>query len=757
MRINKQFGSAIKLRNYLIPSIIFILTYLIQSSIAYLGLDLHHDLLMFDAARKLYEGNIPYKDFFYQYNLATVLLQAFSLYLFGVKIHSLKLITVIFYSLITVAIYCCCANRGYIRAGIIASILWSFLSPFFFPAMNAYHPWSTVYMMTSCMLGAFFLVALDGERSFFGGVFGGIFFAVAFWFKQVAAIQILATGLWLVILLVIASKNHRDKCANIKRLIGFLFGGVITCIPFFAYLYLNGAIADWWNCVFSFNKNFANDSTRIVEFLKLLNYFFPRNSELGAAYLFAYGPIVLLASILIIVINWKKFAKLDYKLVNLPILFSLLSIAGWVEYFPLPHPFHTHLFMAPLFVLMGILCGSRILFSKEIVGRWILMGMIFIFSLMALKEAWDHALGARTKLAVYQESTIVKKDTVFDGLKILNDQYKSLVNFYENMLLAQGIDRDAELIPMSVDPLRAMLPSPKKVSLDFKMGVNWTWPNEQIEPGFSKRLSNGLFKQRDWVYGDSLIYINGYIPHALLEMPSPITQTHTLYKPIPGQQNLNIYFENNKNILNAKFDILDKFSRLNTVFRDVNDIVLLPLADINLITIKEIKNIHISYLEMNAIPVALNALEKGYLDKYDYANKTSISSFYYKTQSGLFERRKNLSRDNKRDLALFFLSHGKLFNLQNYPRFNSTLSAREIRKPFLAEISRERESVRIIWPPNPLDILINRQNNYAGNLLYLGIKERAILDKNEDLFALIQFELNNNIALSQYYIFLDDR
>ena len=51
---------------YLFPVVVFSLAFYLQYSIAFLGLDLHHDLLMFDAARNFYSGQIPYKDFFYK-------------------------------------------------------------------------------------------------------------------------------------------------------------------------------------------------------------------------------------------------------------------------------------------------------------------------------------------------------------------------------------------------------------------------------------------------------------------------------------------------------------------------------------------------------------------------------------------------------------------------------------------------------------------------------------------------------------------
>ena len=63
------------------------------------------------------------------------------------------------------------------------------------------------------------------------------------------------------------------------------------------------------------------------------------------------------------------------------------------------------------------------------------------------------------------------------------------------------------------------------------MGLDWTWPNELVEPGFNSRLAEAKSDRKSLIYADSLVHIQGYIPAAILQMPSPITATHTLYLP----------------------------------------------------------------------------------------------------------------------------------------------------------------------------------------------------------------------------------
>jgi hypothetical protein len=752
---NSSAFSFNKYSSYLFAIATFAFAFYLQYSVAFLGLDLHHDLLMFDAARNFYSGQIPYKDFFYQYNLATLFLHSAALGLFGLKIISLKKITILFYASIALLIYLSCAIEGNKRAGFFLSILWSLLSPFYMPAMNGYHAWSTVYMMFSCMAGLVCLQQAIRKNPFIFSIVAGVFFGLAFWFKQVAAYQIIAVIFWLILSIWISFKDRSDRLMYTKIFYGYAFGGLIISAIFIGYLYSQSAMLNWWTDAFEFNRYFAGDSQNSSGINAYLKLFFPISLDMGyRSFIWALTPLVLCSVALYILfyrnksIGGNKFQKESL------VLFVLTGFAGWAEYFPLPHPFHTQIFMAPIFIVVGVFFGSfsiRLLKEKKQLS---IAFAICIFIGFASYEGIRHLSGLMKKKEEYRKGSVSANiNSPFDGLMIDKLAFVNLVNFYDALIKLRGSNQSSEFIPFSVDPLRGLLPDVVNIPSDFKMGVNWTWPNELVEPNFAQKIYKQVLLNQQPIYADSIIYVPGYRLVSILEMQSPITMVHTIYEPSKVVSTLNKIALQDDKILYANKSDFDLHSR--SIIFDWNSKLgarnLIPFDVLSDGEIKNLKNIHVAQMNEKDIPIYLSDLQMDYLKKVENFYGLNLESLFTKNKPQGWIRRKNIKHDDQKALALFMLSTGKFFKEQNKPTYTSTLVKSRIDPPTLVGLGNGDQRLHLLWSSN---IGATSKLNYSyGNTFvktYLAVKPFFV--KNEPSFMFVQIEFLDG-GLKNYFFY----
>lgn len=693
-----------RLWTWLLPLIVVLAAYGMQRSVALLGLDLHHDTFMFDAARRTLIGEVPFRDFFYQYNLGTVFLHVLALKAFGIKIASLKIATAFAYALIALLIYASVAVKGHRRWALGAALLWSTLSPFYMPAMNGYHAWSTVYMMASVMGGALFLVMALSGRPLLWSILAGVCFNLAFWFKQVAGLQILVVLAW------IAYNAWRPaaELENARRfqimLMGYALGGLMSALPFFFYLQEQSLFQDWWRSAFVFNVAFSGSGDSVSGVVTFARTMFPVARDMGyVSVVWALLPLCLLAIVLVRDPSSGKrlFSRSDTRSLGAS-LFAALGIAGWMEYFPLAHAFHTHLFMAPVFVLLAV-ARNDIAGKGAFSYRRLLVTSMLILSVAAtVYEAVRHLQGLRVKIA--KPTLVLRGDWPVNGLSLAPEYARSFESFCSALLTVKREAGELPLIPMSVDPLRALLPDSYREPTTFKMGVDWTWPNEIVEPGFNKLLAQRVAERKSPIYADSLIGIPGYVPVSLLEMPSPITATHTLYIPSADKTVTEPRTEVARYIFHVSNDDFEPLDRNNiTQFGQQRWITFLPLDNLNGIPTTDIAELNVSIVRSEDIPSILSKSQyENFLMSISDEASAKVAKLYKWQNSGRYELSWPLNHKQNLELAKFMLSRGKLFEQQDRPMFFTTLQGSLDHRPFLAMTFVNGSMPRIVWAKSSL-------------------------------------------------------
>ena len=742
----------------LIPAGVAIVAFMMQRSVALIGLDLHHDTLMFDAARRLLNGNIPFRDFFYQYNLGTVFFHALSLYALGAKIASLKIATAAVYSVIAVLIYACVAVNTHWRWALTAAFVWSTLSPFYMPAINGYHAWSTVYMMAAVMGGGLCLAIAISGRPMLWAVLAGVCFNLAFWFKQVAGVQILAVLAW-VAYNALRPSLPPDIARRFRRMFfGIALGGLASSIPFFFYIFQNAIFEDWWRSAFVFNGYFAASGDSSTGVIALARIFFPVNRELGyISVVWALLPLCLIA-----IITHRQSAGSerlfsrsdDRSLVSS--LFAALSIAGWLGYFPLAHSFHTQLFMAPMFVLLALQV-DQIRWKSQLAdkGHWPVIALLSLTMATLVYQAHWHIRGLRGKVTA--PSVVLRGDMPASGLRLAPDHILSYNRFYNALVAAQGSAADPQLIPMSVDPLRALLPIVDSVSSDFKMGLNWTFPNEIVEPGFNKRLAMRIAERKSPVYADSLIGIPGYVPVALLEMPSPMTASHTLYVPSADHQ----VVEPPVYVVHDEVFVLsgDAFPRIessllsnygvqtNFTFIKLDNLVGIPSDDIG--------QLHVSIVRPEDIPSYLSKFQyERYMKAVPGELAARVAELYERKQNARYELRWPLEHRQTLDIAKLLLSQGKLFKGQNRPMYFTTLGSTINNRPFLVMKSPDEDEMRILWAKPSLKGRVSAKSKSEKAAEYFLATSAGVVRVNEESILYVQVVMKDNTTRNFYLHYL---
>lgn len=683
------------IKHLLAPAALLAVVLGLQSSVAFLGFDLHHDALMFDAAFRLFNGEVPYRDFFYQYNLGTVLLHSGAIALLGPYVASLKLVTVLAYSSISVLVYLCAARYVGVAPSLFVALVWSLLSPFYMPNLTGYHAWPSVYMMASIMLGAYLLILSLSQSSSLLALSGGFFFGCSFWFKQTAAIAIVAT----VILLLSAAVLPQTGLAKLKKrqsLLGcFLMGSVLCCLPFVAYLWYERIWSDWWLSAFVFNGTWALEHRSGSSIGRLLDAFLHAHREHGyLSLVWAIVPMYLLVSVALgalggSLLSWLRSpAKLGWSLL------AVLGFSGWLMYFPVPHSFHTQMFSAPVFSLIAIGFGSIKAANTTSSGipaprQQLRVAFLCLTLVLLVHEVVRHVDGLARKLQ--QPWQTIASGSIADGLFLLPEQLRSFDRFHQAIRDVSDAHPGMPQIPLSADPLRALFPYVRSDPALFKMGVDWSWPNEIVEPGFSSRLRENLKQRKMAIYSDGLLAIPGYAPASLLDIRTPAKSPHFLYA-----RSLDLELSRGTVVSTDWIGPvqIEELARGSDPLGRIPAFAVIPIPSAITLRLGAVEHVHVAALNDQSIPRDLSDLEFGWLMlRASEADWQTVPSLYEK-KLNRHQLKPNLSPDEALLLGRFFLRHGRLARTSYFSSFYDSPK----RRPYL--VSREAGDAKrtsILW------------------------------------------------------------
>ena len=382
------------------------ISFILYAPFVFIGVDfLHHGALL-ATAYALNRGAMLYRDVFSLYGAFTAYIHLFAFKVFGESLFSLQLVTLFFYPVISYFLYKTARLFLSVMKSIIILFLWIFSSyVFFWGAL----PWSSVYSLCFSMIAAYTLLRAfqNKERLFFTS---GIFSAFVLWSRQNSGLFFSLGVIIFFIILIIFSKTA-DKRTYIKYFLFVISGFIIPSLIFLGYLYINNALFAMWQQNFIFalywGKNFggrfqilhvlkillAGDLVMTlrslilfisVEILVLISISRKKilfslifisavcailtsaiETDSTLKYLIpAIGdpvlPFVLvlanMTGVVLVLYNWIKSKYLLIKKQHIYLmLLSILSLASWMQFYPLNDPLHVYYSIPLMLILLGII------------------------------------------------------------------------------------------------------------------------------------------------------------------------------------------------------------------------------------------------------------------------------------------------------------------------------------------------------------------------------------------------------------------
>ena len=212
------------LYTFLRRGVIFILVCLYFGAFAPLGVDFHHDGVMFIPALRVASGEMVFRDVFCQYGFLSPVLQGFSLWLGGNELLVMKYFSVLFYA----------------GSAVLLDIIWqrfislrwrNFLMLMYFALMPdslvTFHPWSSIFALFFSLAAIEFMLSyLSGRkkiRLFCAGMFAGITFLARHPVGVVTLLSILISLFFDIMLSKTETRNWKDFAwKNLIAFAGFL-------------------------------------------------------------------------------------------------------------------------------------------------------------------------------------------------------------------------------------------------------------------------------------------------------------------------------------------------------------------------------------------------------------------------------------------------------------------------------------------------------------------------------------------------------
>jgi hypothetical protein len=300
-----------------------------------LGMDLHHDGIMFKAAVDAAEGKWIFKEVFCQYGILSPLLQGGMLRLFGNELAVLKLGTVVFYAGIVILNDLIWKRFLAVSFRVLNIIMFFVLAPYL---LVPFHIWSSVYALFFMMLAAeFILLAYEKEKDVFfylSGICAGLIFG----FRWPCGVVTVIAQMCAVFLFSGIRPAGKQALS--------LAGGILTVLGIYSlYLTIGNAWGDCFKQIFSFVGKFAWKRGGAGSLTSLVETFLPHTETTN--FIFAFIPVVVLGLFLF---SCRRFFTPQGKNVKTLSLLTLLlfGLASYHQYYPVPCVRHLYWGSVPM-------------------------------------------------------------------------------------------------------------------------------------------------------------------------------------------------------------------------------------------------------------------------------------------------------------------------------------------------------------------------------------------------------------------------
>ena len=310
-----------------------------------LGIDLHHDGIMFKAAVDAANGKAIFSGTFSQYGVLPALLQGLFIKIFGAELLVLKLLTAVFYGA-SLVVYDMIWKRffpkkeWYYRAACI--VMYFMLSS---DCCVTAHPWASVYALFFLLLAIYFTLRFldDTCKNTWFALAAGVCAGLMFGLRQPCGLTaFLSAGALAFVTLAYDRKVS-------WRFAALFFSGAAACLLIYACLITyQGAWSDYitqtWTHAFSFAVKRGSGDGKYSEMM--INFFPFITGDRGFVdAVFAFFPLLTLG--LLGYFFWLGKWKNELPMVSV----ILYALGAWHQYYPVPCMRHLYWAAVPM---MGV-------------------------------------------------------------------------------------------------------------------------------------------------------------------------------------------------------------------------------------------------------------------------------------------------------------------------------------------------------------------------------------------------------------------
>lgn len=452
-----------------IGAAVFLFTLVTAGAFGLLGVDPHHDGILFKPAMDVRGGQMLFRDTFSQYGALTTLLQAGALAVFGPTLLVLRLLTALAYAGTAVLMHA--VLRRLVPGAVALTLLaiWMFGAPYFAVISK---PWSSVYALFFQLL-AFWLLL---ERR---DIPAGLAASLAFWCRQPVgmflAVAVLCAWIWMRVLGQITTRELGSRSFR------FLTGFLLACVPFLIWLAANGAVLDWWNQCFRLTARWAiaaGGESTLRQLAGVVTNLFPAaglHLQPTAVGVLSWWPLLPLATLIVLVRNSLSRPSPTI------ILSCFIGLASWLQYHPVPDILHMYWSAGPMYGIMGVLLLQ--LTARVRANLQVASVVAALLSLAVPETAYRLAQG----ISRWQTNDqTLSTPRVLTGLRLSAKEAEFHRRFTTTLERLVVEDPSANIITTGPDAL--FLTYSTRARNIGKMYVNWLTYSEIVTPRYRERL-----------------------------------------------------------------------------------------------------------------------------------------------------------------------------------------------------------------------------------------------------------------------------
>ena len=458
---------------------LFITSFLLIGFYARIGVEFHHDGIMYKTALDVFEGKVLFKETFSQYGFLTHYFQAFAMFFFGKTLFAIKFMTVLFYSL-SISIFHLCATKIFEKKLVfIMGLLWIILGPWM-TIGPTFYTWSSIFAIPFQGLVLLNLLNYFETKKYHYLVLCGFFGAFIFLCRQpvgfLAFLSMAATGITLVFL---KEKTIKDI---LKDALFITLGALPVLLFFFGWLVINSAATDWYLQTVLYPATWARShGIKDPSFLNLvfiniwetIKTFFGLRKDFMGGLIWAFFPIVIFYSCLSLgILTFKgKFTSPHSKL-NLKFFLAIgfTCLYSWFQYYPSPDAAHCFWSMTPAFALFGFFIHSLVM-NRDLILNKLIIATITLA--MGTSLTMNISSGVKKFGSSFDLANGSEGPSTYKGMKINKKLAPCHREFQEKMNFFLGQSKSRVVVNLTADALPLALGN--NVGNIHPLFVNWNY------------------------------------------------------------------------------------------------------------------------------------------------------------------------------------------------------------------------------------------------------------------------------------------